>query len=93
MTSVYITLHGILFVSKNIYVLGWYLQTEMMKGELERIAQRQPMEMLNMKRYELPGPAHGRLTDVNAWMESVRNSQAQLQHQSARYHKYNIHLI
>lgn len=56
-----------------------------MKTEFERIHNRQPMEMLSMKRYELPGPAAGKLTDVGAWQEAVANSQAQLEHQATRY--------
>ena len=30
------------------------------------------MEMLNMKRYELPQPPAGKLNDLTAWKESVR---------------------
>lgn len=46
--------------------------------------QRQPMEMLSMKRYELLPPAPGKQSDVMAWIESVENSQAQLEHQISR---------
>lgn len=56
-----------------------------MKNEFERIQNRQPMEMLNMKRYDLPPPPVGKMTDVTAWMEAVANSQAQLEHQATRY--------
>ena len=45
---------------------------------------RQPMEMFNMKRYELPSPLGGKITDVQAWNEAVENSWAQLQHQYIR---------
>ena len=39
---------------------------------------------MSMKRYELPTPPAGKLTDLAAWQESVDNSQAQLEHQSLR---------
>ena len=37
-----------------------------------------------MKRYELPQPPAGKITDVSAWQECVDNSQAQLEHQALR---------
>ena len=37
-----------------------------------------------MKRYELPTPTAGKMTDVSAWMECVENSHAQLEHQALR---------
>lgn len=37
-----------------------------------------------MKRYDLPAPPVGKLTDVTAWQEAVANSQAQLEHQAVR---------
>ncbi|CAG2214155.1 BCAS2 [Mytilus edulis] len=63
-----------------------YLQfeTEIMKTEYERMQSRLPMDMLNMKRYELPPPPAGKMTDISAWNEAVENSQAQLEHQSLR---------
>ena len=42
------------------------------------------MDMLSMKRYELPQPPAGKMTDVAAWQECVDNSQAQLEHQALR---------
>lgn len=42
------------------------------------------MEMLSMKRYELLPPPFGKQSDVSAWLESVENSQAQLEHQISR---------
>lgn len=56
-----------------------------MRHEFERIQQRLPMELLSMKRYELPAPPHGRMTDIAAWTECVDNSYAQLQHQLTRW--------
>lgn len=61
-----------------------------MKKEFERLAQRVPMEVLSMKRYELPPPPAGKLTDLSAWSECVDNSYAQLEHQSTRYFKLCI---
>nr|XP_006813430.1 PREDICTED: pre-mRNA-splicing factor SPF27-like [Saccoglossus kowalevskii] len=59
-------------------------ETEVMKNEFERLASRQPMEMLSMKRYELPQPLPGRQNDLLAWNECIDNSMAQLEHQSTR---------
>lgn len=59
-------------------------ETELLKHELERIQNRIPMEGLAMKRYELPPPPPGKLSEVGAWSESVKNSMAQLEHQSVR---------
>ena len=37
-----------------------------------------------MKRYELPTPPAGKMTDIQAWNECVENSMAQLEHQKTR---------
>ena len=55
-----------------------------MKAEFDRVASRQPMDTLSMKRYELPTPPAGKMTDVAAWNECVDNSMAQLEHQRTR---------
>ena len=52
-----------------------HFETEIMKTEFERLSHRQPMEMLNMKRYELPQPPAGKLNDLTAWKESVWSRQ------------------
>jgi len=59
-------------------------ETDLMRTEWQRLNNRQPMDMLSMKRYELPGPPPGKLTDMSAWADAVANSMAQLQHQSVR---------
>ncbi|GLH15526.1 Pre-mRNA-splicing factor SPF27 [Gryllus bimaculatus] len=59
-------------------------ETEIMRSEFERMTQRQPMDVLSMKRYELPPPPAGKMTDVAAWNECVENSLAQLEHQATR---------
>jgi len=59
-------------------------ETPMMKKEFDRLQARQPMETLSMKRYELPTPPAGKMTDVAAWNECVDNSLAQLEHQRTR---------
>ena len=59
-------------------------ETETMRLEFERLAARQPMEMLSMKRYELPAPAAGQKNDITAWNECVENSMAQLEHMGCR---------
>ena len=55
-----------------------------MKTEFDRVASRQPMDTLSMKRYELPTPPSGKMTDVAAWNECLDNSMAQLEHQRTR---------
>ena len=59
-------------------------ETPLMKAEFDRVASRQPMDTLSMKRYELPTPPAGKMTDVAAWNECVDNSMAQLEHQRTR---------
>ena len=59
-------------------------ETKLMAQEFERIQNRVPMETLSMKRYELPPPVAGRLSEVSAWEESIDNSKAQLEHQWVR---------
>ncbi|XP_035778823.1 pre-mRNA-splicing factor SPF27-like [Anopheles albimanus] len=59
-------------------------ETELMTAEFERIQNRLPMEPLSMKRYELPPPPTGKMNEVTAWLESVDNSMAQLEHQAVR---------
>lgn len=63
-------------------------ETEVLKQEFERLQNRLPMDVLSMKRYELPPPVPGKMNDVSSWNESVQNSLAQLEHQATRY---NIH--
>ena len=65
-------------------------ETDIMKKEMERIASGQRMPLLSMKRYELPGPPPGRLTDIVAWQEAVDNSQAQLEHQMNRINNLQL---
>lgn len=59
-------------------------ETPIMHNEFERLQNRQHMETLSMKRYELPPPPSGKLNELNAWQECVNNSKAQLEHQSVR---------
>lgn len=59
-------------------------ETDILKNEFERLSARQPMELLSMKRYELPTPPSGQKHDVTAWEECVKNSKAQLEHQAVR---------
>ncbi|XP_034948587.1 pre-mRNA-splicing factor SPF27 [Chelonus insularis] len=59
-------------------------ETEVMKHEFERMQNRLPMDVLSMKRYELPPPPPGKMNDLAAWNESVENSCAQLEHQATR---------
>ncbi|GAA29370.1 Pre-mRNA-splicing factor SPF27 [Clonorchis sinensis] len=59
-------------------------ETDMMKAEYDRLANRLPMELLSMKRYELPPPPAGKMTDVKAWQDAMENAEAQLEHQATR---------
>ncbi|GFR19981.1 pre-mRNA-splicing factor SPF27 [Trichonephila clavata] len=59
-------------------------ETEVIKTEFERLQARLPMDVLSMKRYELPQPPAGKMSDLAAWTESVENSMAQLEHQATR---------
>uniref|UniRef100_A0A672KWC8 Pre-mRNA-splicing factor SPF27 n=1 Tax=Sinocyclocheilus grahami TaxID=75366 RepID=A0A672KWC8_SINGR len=59
-------------------------ETEIIRNEFERLAARQPMELLSMKRYELPAPSSGQKNDITAWQDCVNNSMAQLEHQAVR---------
>ncbi|CAG6021123.1 unnamed protein product [Menidia menidia] len=65
-------------------------QTEIMRNEFERLAARQPMDLLSMKRYELPAPTSGQKNDITAWQECVNNSMAQLEHQAVRIENLEI---
>ena len=60
-------------------------ETEILKHEFERLQNRVPMDVLSMKRYELPPPPPGKMNDLLAWNDSVENSSAQLEHQATRY--------
>ena len=42
------------------------------------------MNVFSVSRYELPQPAAAQRNDLSAWVESVENSMAQLEHQSGR---------
>ncbi|KMZ06382.1 pre-mRNA-splicing factor SPF27 [Drosophila simulans] len=59
-------------------------ETPLMANEFDRIQNRLPMETLSMKRYELPPPPSGKLSEVSAWQEAIENSMAQLEHQWVR---------
>ncbi|XP_027199858.2 BCAS2 pre-mRNA processing factor [Dermatophagoides pteronyssinus] len=59
-------------------------ETDILRAEFERLNNGQPMEQLNMKRYELPSPSTGKLNDIWAWQECMENSFAQLEHQAIR---------
>ncbi|CAI9536865.1 unnamed protein product [Staurois parvus] len=65
-------------------------ETEIMRNEFERLSARQPLELLSMKRYELPAPSSGQRNDITAWQECVNNSMAQLEHQAIRIENLEI---
>ncbi|XP_077291618.1 BCAS2 pre-mRNA processing factor [Arctopsyche grandis] len=70
--------------SSSLITSSITFETPMLKRELERLNSRLPPEPLSMKRYELPPPPPGRLSDPTAWVEAVDNSLAQLEHQATR---------
>lgn len=59
-------------------------ESDLFKSEMDRVNSRTPMDTLSMKRYELPTPPAGKMTDLAAWNECVDNSMAQLEHQRTR---------
>uniref|UniRef100_A0A336MKL7 Pre-mRNA-splicing factor SPF27 n=1 Tax=Culicoides sonorensis TaxID=179676 RepID=A0A336MKL7_CULSO len=69
---------------------GSAFETDLMKNEFERLANRLPLEPLSMKRYELPPPV--KMGEVSAWNDSVENSMAQLEHQNIRAINLNLML-
>ncbi|KAG5679230.1 hypothetical protein PVAND_008810 [Polypedilum vanderplanki] len=66
-------------------------ETELMKNEFQRIESGARLDSMNTKRYELPAPPSGKLSEIQAWQESVDNSFAQLEHQAIRY--LNLELL
>ena len=59
-------------------------ETPLLRAETDRVSARAPLDTLSMRRYELPTPPAGKMTDVAAWSECVDNSLAQLEHQATR---------
>ena len=55
-----------------IYSFIKAFETPVLKTEFERISNRQPMELMSMKRYELPVPTQK--TDLAAWTEALKVS-------------------
>lgn len=66
-------------------------ETDLMKNEFQRIESGVRMETMNTKRYELPAPSSGKLSEIQAWQECVDNSFAQLEHQTIR--NINLELL
>lgn len=60
-------------------------ETDVIKHEFERMQNRLAMDVLSMKRYELPPPPPGKMNDLTTWSECIDNSSAQLAHQETRY--------
>eukprot|EP00731_Ephydatia_muelleri_P014705 Em0008g425a len=69
---------------EHLSALKSTFETPIVKAEFDRISARQPMELLSMKRYELPQPGTAQKNDLAAWQEAVDNSMAQLEHQVGR---------
>ena len=46
-------------------------ESDLMKTEFERLSGRQPMDTLSMKRYELPTPPPGKMTDVQVHKNKI----------------------
>ena len=71
--------------SSNVTWGRQFFQSDILKNEFDRMEKRIPIDLLNMKRYELPPPPPGKQTDASAWLECVENSCAQLEHQASRW--------
>ncbi|VDD80673.1 unnamed protein product [Mesocestoides corti] len=65
-------------------------ETEIMRTEFDRLANRLPMELLSMKRYELPPPPSGKIGDLRSWQEAIENAHAQLEHQLTRINNLEL---
>lgn len=55
-----------------------------LQGEMERVAAQQPMQPMDVSRYEVPQPPKELQRDQSSWRRSVNNARAQLEHQRTR---------
>lgn len=49
-------------------------ETDLVRTEFDRLANRLPMELMSMKRYELPPPPSAKMGDLRAWQEAIENA-------------------
>uniref|UniRef100_A0A2I3RUL2 Uncharacterized protein n=1 Tax=Pan troglodytes TaxID=9598 RepID=A0A2I3RUL2_PANTR len=72
-------------------------ETDMMRNEFERLAARQPTELLSMKRYELPAPSSGQKNECvnNSVHQAVTTENLKLmsQHGCNAWKVYNANLV
>ncbi|KAL7678305.1 hypothetical protein ACOME3_004535 [Neoechinorhynchus agilis] len=57
-------------------------ETPLMRSEMERIDNHEPLDALDMRAYEIPNPTN--MNDVSSWKKALDNSRAQLVHQRLR---------
>ncbi|VDK31689.1 unnamed protein product [Dibothriocephalus latus] len=65
-------------------------ETEVMRTEFDRMSNRLPMELLSMKRYDVPPPPAGKMGDLRAWQEAIENAHVQLAHQITRINNLDL---
>ncbi|KAH9284730.1 Pre-mRNA-splicing factor SPF27 [Echinococcus granulosus] len=65
-------------------------ETELVRTEFDRLANRLPMELMSMKRYELPPPPSAKMGDLRSWQEAIENAHAQLEHQLTRINNLEL---
>lgn len=59
-----------------------FKKDEILKNELERIQNKQPLDALDTERYELQGPTDEK--DIEGWKAAVNNTKSQLESQAGR---------
>lgn len=53
-------------------------------GEMERLSKNENMARLDIARYKVEAPSQIKKADPEAWEASVKNAEAQLEHQYLR---------
>lgn len=58
--------------------------SDILKEEWERLKKKEPLNVLDISRYELKGPGDDENESVEAWQAAVDNTKAQLESQAVR---------
>lgn len=61
-----------------------FQSSDILKQELERLKRKEPLNALDISRYELKGPEDEESESVEAWQAAVDNTKAQLESQAVR---------
>jgi len=59
-------------------------ESDLLRQEMKRVANKEPLRAIDTTRYELQPPAQNKQNDINAWKVAIQNCQTQLQHQYLR---------